>query len=354
MKELKFIFLCTEPSGYLFSSISTLLTQGHRVQIFHYRISRDAPFLIDDEIVNKLYLTEVPRNFSFRILLDQVKFSPEAVIVAGWSNLSYLRLTNYFRKRNILSILMSDTPWYGTVRQKIMSIFLAPAVRLLFKLMWVPGSTQYEYARRLGYANNLILRGLYCADDNLFAERFRDYSLNNKTLIFLGRLVSYKGIELICKAFCEMERSTKEGWKLVVAGNGNNDYLFKTPVDDVIHIPFLQPKEAANLMAEADAFILASDRENWGVTVHEAALSGLVLCLTEGICSSESYLIHGYNGFYIKERSVEGIKETLSKLFSVSDDELKEMKKRSNILGHKYSKELWAATLVGASQRYYY
>jgi rhamnosyl/mannosyltransferase len=105
----------------------------------------------------------------------------------------------------------------------------------------------------------------------------RRYSLENKKIIlFLGRLIPYKGVEYLIQAFSEVKEVMKDSI-LVIAGEGP---LRKSLVElsrgmkDVVFIKTLKDEEVPSLFASCDVFVLPSvtRQEAFGIVLLEAMI----------------------------------------------------------------------------------
>lgn len=165
-----------------------------------------------------------------------------------------------------------------------------------------------------------------------------------KTLLYIGRLVPYKGILDLYTAFkeIELELDDKLDWELKIFGNG----ILGKDLKDTKSIKvknFIQPSEISQVIAEAHAICLPSYDENWGVVLHEFAAAGLVLLTTFGVSSREQFLINGFNGIVFKSSE---IKKALLELFAINDTELLEMSNNSRFLSKRITPRTWAATIL--------
>ena len=88
-----------------------------------------------------------------------------------------------------------------------------------------------------------------------------------------------------------------DAWSLHLYGSGPLKDELVRMADGGVHVhPFVQPEQLAGLYHEARAFCLPSLEEHWGVVVHEAALSGCVLLLSNSVGAAED-LLGNLNGF---------------------------------------------------------
>lgn len=343
--KLNILFLTAQPASYLLDAIMHLGNKGHSIEIVHQRISSDAPFDLTPYRVLNMHAspTSPLEKIELYKKLREKKF--DIIAVAGWSNKYYLKLINVLPAN--MKLLMCDTPWRNTFRQKFFKI-ISRVVLKNFTHAWVPGNKQFEYMKYLGFGKHNILKNLYTANEEIYYSDLETKSFKQKKkLLFSGRLVEYKGVLNLYKAFCELDQELKKEWELLIIGNGplRNNLSNKT---DLIILDFCQPNELSEIMRNSDAFILASDKEAWGVAVHEAACCGLPLLLTEGVNSRECFLKDKVNGFLIKNNSVCEIKKTLTILFKLNQVKLNEMRQESHALSKSISRERFTNELFSA------
>ncbi len=279
-------------------------------------------------------------------ILELVKsFTPDVIVSAGWMIPEYNWLCKKLKKHfSIPIVAMSDTPWYGTFRQRVNTCIAPFHIKLAFTHMWVAGIRQYEYARRLGFSHEQIILNVLSADVNLFNQ----VNLNlkeatyPKNFLFIGRFEEIKGLNLLIKAWCEIEN--KNGWRFTVIGKGS----LKDKLQHTVGLTVKDYMSSASLVDEfqnAGCFILPSLKESWGLVIHEAAAAGIPLIATNAVGAADSFIINGYNGFKIKTGSLSAIKDILIKITEMTDEELVRLSYRSKILSEVITPEKLAASL---------
>jgi len=171
-------------------------------------------------------------------------------------------------------------------------------------------------------------------------------------LLYLGRLHPYKQVERIIEAFARASAGTATGssrltgapvsarssfvgglsshWSLFIAGDGEEKYKASLKkltedlglTDAVRFVGHADGEEKARLLANAQALILASKSENFGMSVAEALAHGTPCVVTktapwEGL-ESESC------GFWVND-SVEALAEGMNRLMTLSPEERRAM-----------------------------
>lgn len=132
------------------------------------------------------------------------------------------------------------------------------------------------------------------------------------TWLFVGSLHSKKNPEMLLEAFID-EYKKDDSQRLILAGEGELTNSLKTRareagVSQAVTFPgFLQGEEVAEVMRTADAFILPSRFETFGIVVIEAMATGIPVIVSRS-GGPESFVLEGENGFIIDQE-----KEQLSK-----------------------------------------
>jgi glycosyltransferase involved in cell wall biosynthesis len=228
-------------------------------------------------------------------LIDYLKaHNIRAVILFGYRYISYLRTIRYCHQAGIPLFVNNDS--------NIRNDRTRPAKRWLKKRVYhwwlrrVSGvMSMGEYGDQFFIYYGADPQRLYrvpCVPDyDAFAERdaerlerFRQrfgLSAERKYLIFSGRLVGLKRVDLLIDAFATIaaERPT---WDLLVAGDGPRMGEWRERVPEslrtrVIWAGFLEQEDLKAAYHASDVLVLPSDREAWSVVVQEAMAAGLVV-----------------------------------------------------------------------------
>ena len=131
------------------------------------------------------------------------------------------------------------------------------------------------------------------------AENFRELFpklANSPYVLLLSRLHHKKNIESLLEVFFAVtKQGEQKGWKLVIAGNGERDYIeklkrlaFEKCGDNVIFAGWLDGARKAAAIRGAELVALPSFQENFGLSVVEALACGVpVLVSTQVNLSDE-------------------------------------------------------------------
>lgn len=338
---MKIAVLFTKLTGYFMASMrQDVLENKNTYLVFRKAPSPQAPFIIISE--NGITINDAD-SLSANDLMIQVKlFNPNVIYVAGWTDKRYLSIAKHFKKMGVPTITGMDNQWLGNYKQYLASLLSSFLIKPYFSHIWVAGTPQYYYAKKLGFRDTNILRGLYCADENLF-KNIQQNKIK-KQFLFIGRLVEHKGLKQLFTVLNELIKEQALDFNIHFVGNG--PLKNKIPSHDFIkHTPFVDPKDLPGLMENAGYFLLPSLYEAWGVVVHEAVLAGMPVLTTHQTGAASDFVIHNYNGFLYDAFDTKALKSLLITCSNQSDAAYLKMVKRSKKLAKKINLSDWAAKM---------
>jgi glycosyltransferase involved in cell wall biosynthesis len=338
---------------YNVAALKSLVSHNKTVEIdvFSWGIKKKLTPYVPPKIERVHYHDESDFNFG-QLLSLYDSFNYEIIYVCNRREKKYLKLALYARRKGTIVIGQSDEQFYGTFRQyikKALSYFLY--IRY-FDYMMVPGYYQYEFMRFLGFKKEVILIGAYTADTSLFGEFYlnnkkninQEIRLSKKRMLYLGRLECEKGLDLLCYALEDLKGMFDI--ELIVVGNGSMKDLI-TSYSFVQHHSFMEQEEILRILMDVDYFVLPSVYEPWGVVLHEMAAAGMVIISSDACGANSFFVFNNYNGFVFKRGSLNSLKVSLERAFSLDSQKLKDFKYRSNELSKSISPSLWAETING-------
>ena len=252
---------------------------------------------------------------------------PDAALIGGWSNYLERRAGRRLRKLGRPVVCAIDNPWLGRPRQWL-GILAAPLMlRPMANVAWVAGESQARFARYLGFS--VVGQGLYCADIDAYGCRTLPQD-REQALLFTGRLVFNKGIDLLVDAYARYRREVANPLELWVAGTGPLASL----LDDqpgIRKLGFVQPALLPGLMSKVQALVLPSRLEHWGVVIHEAVSAGLPVLVSRNCMAAEAFVRDGANG-YLYESSADALLRSLLAFHRLAPTQRQAMSRQSREL----------------------
>ena len=337
--------LYTELADYSIACFKAAKREGVSIQLIHWPVNPEAPFQFDLSFVDEAVSREM---LSDQQLLEKLEaFHPDLILCSGWVDKAYLQVCRSFRSKAI-TVLSLDNHWTGTLKQQLARLASPFLIKRAFSNTFVPGDIQKTYAQKLGFKEHEIKKGFYSADVNRFKSNYSDSPRPNRFL-FLGRYVEHKGIFDLWSAY-QAYRDEGGVWELWCAGTGDQ-FKNRIQAEGLQHLGFIQPSEMGDVLKECSAYILPSHFEPWGVSVHEMAVAGFPLILSDKIGAKEMFLKEGVNGYLFKSGDIEALKNAMHQMSALPSEALANMSAASHELGMSHTPEIWAKTLISFVER---
>ena len=164
--------------------------------------------------------------------------------------------------------------------------------------------------------------------ENLFKEDLKSILNNKKIILYLGRLVSRKGIKELIEAWLNLNKEAcNNDWILVFAGFGPLSKLLKKLNQDknkrILFIGEVYGEKKDFLLSSSTAFILPSNGEGTPISALEA-LSYKTVCLLSDKCNLEN--LSNKNISYRIEKNSKSIEDNLKLLFKLNEKEINHKK----------------------------
>ncbi|EEB73821.1 glycosyltransferase family 4 protein [Thermococcus sp. AM4] len=132
-------------------------------------------------------------------------------------------------------------------------------------------------------------------------------------VIFAGRLIPEKGVDLLLRALAEVKREIPDV-RVVIIGDGPERKRLERMAKglglekNVLFTGFLSYENVIALMKASKVFVLPSKREGFGIVVLEAMASGLpVVTLDEPMNAAKFLVEKGKNGFVVGIEGISGV-----------------------------------------------
>ena len=352
----KLLVLYTEYAAYLDACLQKLIhLHQYEIHIVKYPLDKNAPFKIPESNAG-LFFYERNQLNEQQIRQLFVTVDPDCVLVSGWVDKSYNKLSKEFKLKGKLVIILVDNLWVGSLKQVLFTFLGKFFLSSRYNKYWIPGVRQYEYLRRIGIEQGTIMLGYYSADTDLFASKYVKLQKVPKRFIYVGRLMDIKGTPTLMKAIENLCLSGHNEWEFLIIGNGlyeNQIKALSQRFRNVIYKPFMQPEELVKETSGGGVFVLPSNYDAWGVVVHEYAIMGFPLILSSMVGSGNYFVTPGYNGFIFKSGNSTDLVKAMKKMMLLDERTINEMSNRSNLIGKTISTDAWAEQLNESIKSHY-
>lgn len=278
------------------------------------------------------------------------EFAPTGIFISSWHLSAYRRVS--WSLRGVPRILCMDNIYTGTPKQRSGIAARGAMIRPFFDAAWIPGHRQLDFALRLGFAHERVHAGLYTANQDVFAAQRTSVRDRRPGFVFSGRGRQQKRLALLLSAYAEyrvlVERLGLQPWPLHVLGANNESETAGRPG---VHCHgFLQEAEAARLIGAFLCLVIPSSHEPWGVVVHEAASSGLMIIASAAVGSRMQLVRPGVNGFVFDTDDQPGLVRALLEVSQLKTARIEAMSEASRLLSLQFSPDLWARQAVAMIQ----
>ncbi len=347
-RQLRVVFCWAEANGYMAACWKALARRPgidlhivHTRQLFEHATRFDLDPLLSG-LSNQEFSKDAPDLDGW--LLEQVTGRrPDVVVICGWIFWPYTKLMQSKQLENATMVLGMDSPWQGTLRQRLAHLRLG-AVAKAADLVVSASERSAEYARRIGVPADRIRSGYYGFDYERFSPVADQRSLQPgrwpRRFLFVGRYVEQKDLTTLVAAYSLYRQGVSNPWGLTCCGAGTQASLLQG-VPGVVDAGFTQPQDQPGLFRDHGAFVLPSKFEPWGVVLAEAAASGLPLVCTTA-CGAGLDLVRPYfNGLVTPPGDVPRLARALRWMHD-HEDELPLMGRRGQALAEGFSAEAWA------------
>ena len=333
----KILVLYTELADYILNSFENYTDNiDAEFYVFHWPINSEAPFIINNSNKIKLYNKVDFNNVELLEIANNI--NPDAIVCAGWMDKDYVNITKQFTNK-IPTILTMDNHWDGSLKQHIWRFISKYKLINVFSNIWVPGKPQEKYAIKLGFRKQQILKGFYVANNKNFKDV--NYKVEHK-FVYVGRYINHKGIKDLWQAFTKIKEEKPNNWKLECFGTGEL-WDKKTVHEDIIHNGFVQPTDFRKKIS-GGVFVLPSHFEPWGVVVHEFALSGFPMIISDKVGAATEFT-NSKNGIIFESNNVTSLINAMKTMINYSDEKLMNLSKNSVDLSDRITNEKWADQL---------
>lgn len=339
--------LCEEVTPYTISLIENVYNKmNHNVDVI-FRNYRTSTHTWKIDINNKSYI--ILPHFKLKkifMLIKKLKSKKyDFVIVNGYSNLCMMTAITFCIARKIPFSIETDTQ-LNIPTNPVKRFIKKEYLKFIFKHAYgFPGGTkQKELFRYYGMDEDKINLMPMTVDTEWFQSKSeilrkdkenikKRLKINNqRVILFIGRLVKVKNLELLLDAFKKFDNRDNKN-ALVIVGEGEKADNLKTKCknENISNVYFegsKQLEEVVEYYAIADIFILPSYKEPWGLVINEALACGLPVIVSDSVGAAYDLVKHNENGFIFRNNNLEQLTKYIGIILS-DENVRKDMSEKS-------------------------
>jgi glycosyltransferase involved in cell wall biosynthesis len=276
---------------------------------------------------------ELPKGRRIAEYLIREKFT--ALITAVPSYLSYFTLMRTVAKAGIPIFVRSDASirnedGLAGVKKKLKAAYYASWMKHIAGVMTM-GEYGDQFFAQYWNKPERVYRVPYWPDYELFAKKdaaavaaFRQkvgLAPNRKAMLFSGRLIAIKGVDLLIDAFAQLSGRRPE-WDLVIVGAGPLEQELRQRVPERLRervrwCGFMEPVELVAAYHAAELVVVPSRFEPWAVVVQEALAAGRPVIASDVVGAAYELVTDGRNGRIFPSDDLAAL---TTALLDVSDD----------------------------------
>ena len=256
--------------------------------------------------------------------------APDVILCGGYNYLAFWRALLWAHFRNIPFLLWSESTLQDMRRGYALVEFMKGEFLDKCRGFVVPGRSAMEYLRvhkiregRIFTAPNAVDNDLFAAGATLVRQdpdaRRRELGLPDRYFLFVGRLVREKGVFDLLSAYAKLDDAVRRKVGLVFVGDGiarpQLEQQAASIVPGAVRIPgFAQRDQLAVYYALAQALILPTYTDPWGLVVNEAMACSLPVILSRAAGCAADLVEQEWNGLLVPPGDVSALAVAMERL----------------------------------------
>jgi glycosyltransferase involved in cell wall biosynthesis len=268
-----------------------------------------------------------------RVSASLGRCAPDAILCGGYNYLASWTAAHWARRRKIPFLLWSESTASDTRNLRLAVEFLKRRFRSLCTAFLAAGKSSRDYLLALGVPASAIFVAPNAVDVDSYstlATRARNspdafrikFNLPSRYFVYVGRLVPEKGVFDLLRAYTALDGSSRSRIGLMFVGDGpaRAQLAHEAASSDAVSFTgFLQKEDTPALYALAEALVLPTHSDPWGLVVNEAMACSLPVIVSAVAGCAADLVVAGVTGFQFAAHDVEGLTLILRKFIQSPD-----------------------------------
>lgn len=277
------------------------------------------------------------------------RFAPDCLLIHGYSYWTQMRAIDWAIRRRIPYFL-----WADSNARKLEAAGPLPALKKMCLRYFCRhaagvltiGSSNEAFWRYYGVEPERWFRSPLAVDNDSFRSQAANWRRERaaqrralrlgpgRLLLYVGRFAPQKNLDTLLEALAACRGGEGPALSLALVGDGPERkrleaLIRRLQLDDVFLFGFQPQSALPRFYGTADALVLPSSEEPWGLVVNEAMASGLPVLLSKAVGCLPDLLEEGGNGFSFDPQDAASLADALERFRRLSDGEVERMGARS-------------------------
>jgi glycosyltransferase involved in cell wall biosynthesis len=292
--------------------------------------------------------------------------APEVILCGGYSYVASWQALRWAGRYHVPFLLWSESNLQDFRRSHAPTEFLKKRFLQRCSGFVVPGRSAFEYMRAHGVNENSIFIAPNAVDNELYSRAAenalrheaalrKELDLPGRYFLFVGRLVRDKGVFELLRAYANLNQGVRQEVGLVFVGDGEARSLLEKEANSISSgriqfAGFTQREQLGVYYGLADALVLPTYTDTWGMVVNEAMACGLPVVVSRAAGCTADLVRENWNGLLVMPKDVPGLESAMSRL--AQQTELRtSMGVHSAEHIRNYSPQAWSEGVAGAVQQ---
>jgi glycosyltransferase involved in cell wall biosynthesis len=253
--------------------------------------------------------------------------APDVILCGGYSYLASWQTLRWARQRRVPVLLWSESNLQDARRGFAPVEFVKEQFLHRCTGFVVPGRSALQYLSAKKVETSRIVTAPNAVDNDLFAAGAADarrdaavyrqkLGLPERYLVFVGRLVHEKGVFDLLSAYAKLTNPARERIGLVFVGDGRarsrlEERAVSIKPGIVKFTGFAQREPLAAYYALAQALVLPTHTDTWGLVVNEAMACGLPVILSSAAGCAPDLVRQNWNGWLVSPGNIDVLARTM-------------------------------------------
>ena len=257
----------------------------------------------------------------------------DAFVVPGWALWSYWQAANACRQSNVPILVRGDSQ-IASERQGLRRVakgIVFPYVLRRFDGFLYVGQRNREYLLHYGVSAQRLFFSPHCVDNDVFrlgSETARRSSgpptRMRGRVLFVGKLIAHKRpLDILRAAMLLKERGVDLDLTFVGSGPLGEELarIARSADLSVDWRGFVNQSQLPAIYAQADAIVLPSESETWGLVVNEAMACGLPAVVSDAVGCAPDLIEPGTTGEVFPRDDVAALARAIEAVLRVDREE---------------------------------